>query len=298
MLRDRIESPFTPRLRAFAQVGCGLDIEKGDAKHLCMRKEIFICLALVCVVFACLYLVNGERRDQLVYNGWIDGNLSDQIREFPATNLKTIVIDSGGGDVDSAIEAAELMRDHKIKLVVDGYCLSACASILLASGSSNSIKEGSIVGFHRPAGLIVFVNEFLERERGLSLRTTEAFQRSERILNLYRSSGIRPDIFVAIALRQRLRCLELPEADADKSIDGLRMVLGSDIYIPNAQLFSQFGWRFEHASFPQERQFEAVETQLFTDTDATSLLIEEPDFEFPPEFLEGDLRFTEFEDCS
>lgn len=61
---------------------------------------------------------------------------------------KEFLIDSIGGDAESAIKIAELTRQHNLTLIVDGRCFSACADMIFAAAKRKIVTEGSIVGIH------------------------------------------------------------------------------------------------------------------------------------------------------
>ncbi|GLS05425.1 hypothetical protein GCM10007860_25780 [Chitiniphilus shinanonensis] len=61
-------------------------------------------------------------------------------------DVTEIVINSGGGDVVYAIKIAEWMREKKVKLSVDGVCISSCANYMAVAAAE--LKVNGLVIFH------------------------------------------------------------------------------------------------------------------------------------------------------
>lgn len=61
--------------------------------------------------------------------------------------LKTLILNSGGGNTRSGIKIGLSLAKIRPRVVVEGICASSCANYLYTSGSEKIIKEGW-VGFH------------------------------------------------------------------------------------------------------------------------------------------------------
>jgi hypothetical protein len=86
---------------------------------------------------------------ELVFVGPITRLSLVRVREALTANALTgITIDSGGGDVESALEIAALVRDHRLDVRVRGACLSSCANYIFPSGQRKFIVRGAIVAWH------------------------------------------------------------------------------------------------------------------------------------------------------
>jgi len=86
---------------------------------------------------------------------YIDGNISKDddkiIVGLIRKNLipvRTISINSGGGDVETAIKIAQVIHDKEINIEVRRLCLSSCANYLFPAAKNKIINYGSIIGFH------------------------------------------------------------------------------------------------------------------------------------------------------
>jgi hypothetical protein len=99
--------------------------------------------------------------------GRIDEELLKKIYETPV-NYKKIVIKSQGGDIDSAIKIGYFIKKNNIKIVVRGYCLSACSTYILPSSRYIEIEDNSVIGLHTSSNSmknILYINGFIEESR-------------------------------------------------------------------------------------------------------------------------------------
>lgn len=62
------------------------------------------------------------------------------------SKTKLIVLNSQGGDVESAIKLAEAIIKHNLDTEVNGICLSGCANYLFPAGKNKKIN--GVLGFH------------------------------------------------------------------------------------------------------------------------------------------------------
>jgi ATP-dependent protease ClpP protease subunit len=68
-------------------------------------------------------------------------------------NIKVVYIDSVGGDVNSAIDIASIIKNRKLDIVVDGRCFSACASYIFPAAVNKVVLPGSIVAIHEESSI-------------------------------------------------------------------------------------------------------------------------------------------------
>lgn len=62
--------------------------------------------------------------------------------------IKLVRIDSPGGDLESALEIATVIKSHQLNLIVDGKCFSACANYLFPAAANKIVLPGSLVAIH------------------------------------------------------------------------------------------------------------------------------------------------------
>ncbi len=86
---------------------------------------------------------------------YIDGNISKDDDKIISSIIKknlipvrTISINSGGGDVEAAIKIARIIHNKEINIEVRRLCLSSCANYLFPAAKNKIINYGSIIGFH------------------------------------------------------------------------------------------------------------------------------------------------------
>ncbi|MEA1651771.1 hypothetical protein UAJ10_22495 [Nitrospirillum sp. BR 11164] len=61
---------------------------------------------------------------------------------------RTLVLESGGGDVAVALEMARLIHGRQLDVVVEGRCASACALLPFLAGRRKTVAPGGVVEFH------------------------------------------------------------------------------------------------------------------------------------------------------
>ncbi len=86
----------------------------------------------------------------LSFDGSIELGSTKRMAEFLDAHspIKTLIINSNGGNVYEARGIARLIKQNDINTVVVKNCNSACLTIFIA-GSSRSISPGARLGFHQ-----------------------------------------------------------------------------------------------------------------------------------------------------
>lgn len=80
----------------------------------------------------------------------LDGVITSDLNLVVAmdlTNRGIAVVRSAGGDRDRAIELANVLRDRDAVVVIQDFCLYACASFLLIASSETYVLEGALVAW-------------------------------------------------------------------------------------------------------------------------------------------------------
>lgn len=88
--------------------------------------------------------------ENLTIIGVITPTLAKTIKNLidDSPQIKNLYVDSSGGDAESSMDISDIIEKHKIKLIVDGMCLSSCAEFLFVSAAKKIVFPGSIVGIH------------------------------------------------------------------------------------------------------------------------------------------------------
>lgn len=87
-------------------------------------------------------------------------------------NIGIVRVDSPGGDMQSALDIALIIKSRKLNLVVDGQCFSACANFLFPAATTKIVLPGSFVGIHS--------NTYWYLEKGVSKEGT--YEQVENVL--------------------------------------------------------------------------------------------------------------------
>lgn len=135
-----------------------------------MNFKIFIYSFLVCLVFSFATFAKQESRidfirSQLAQNesaifvekgqeiiliGEITPTVAMAFKKgiLADRQIKLVRIDSLGGDLESALEIATVIKSHRLNLIVDGRCFSACANYLFPAAANKTVLPGSLVAIH------------------------------------------------------------------------------------------------------------------------------------------------------
>jgi len=62
--------------------------------------------------------------------------------------IKTLIVNSGGGETRAAMEIGTWMNDHQVNIEVDEKCFSSCANYLFTAASHKTIRPGALVAWH------------------------------------------------------------------------------------------------------------------------------------------------------
>lgn len=156
-------------------------------------------------------VVGAPGGQQVLLIGAIDESMSKAFREILAADpgIRTVMVDSYGGNIESAMDIAALIRQRKLRLVVDGRCLSACANYLFPAAVSKLVLPGSVVAIHGlstlyyEGGKAKWATESQTKDlfRSASWATDrEAFQQRLRHQSLfYQQIGLHPDAHASFA---------------------------------------------------------------------------------------------------
>jgi hypothetical protein len=90
--------------------------------------------------------------------GEINRDMAASFKGVDMGVIETVVVQSPGGSVASALDMAEHMGLFQKTLVVDGLCASSCANYLFLAARYKIVPDGAMLGWHgappRPEGWI------------------------------------------------------------------------------------------------------------------------------------------------
>ena len=194
---------------------------------------------------------NGVCFDGLIDNESANGFVTEVEKSGSAGRL-TVVIRSGGGDVDAGITMARAVRRNKATVVVRNLCLSSCANYVLASAARRIVLPGALVGFHGGA-VAMSPAEIMEQARVTHQAITpEQAKRSSALLAttvdhqavLVRNIGLDPGFFTWMA-----RFNKLIEADRLRICGGTTAFPSFLVFDPG--LLASKGYRFTDYDGPR-----------------------------------------------
>lgn len=114
-------------------------------------------------------------------------------------NIRIVLLNSQGGDIETAIKMAEMLLEYNVKTVVNGVCLSACANYLFPAGSKKVIN--GVLGFHGGAASIL--DHEIQNNTDIPLgtetmRILHELAKRESLLNL--KTGLKTELIIKSGL--------------------------------------------------------------------------------------------------
>jgi hypothetical protein len=118
--------------------------------------KVLAALALVASIwFGARYLLTPPKELLTYYTLTINGEITPQAfveaREHlvgAATDLKKVVITSGGGNGPAALAIGMLIHRHNWDVEVGDICVSSCAIFIFPAGKKKYLNENSLLMFH------------------------------------------------------------------------------------------------------------------------------------------------------
>lgn len=113
-------------------------------------KKIYLSFILLLALYSisCAGEWSLQDKHTLRLDGPIEKSDIARFNELMSKDIKTLIVNCGGGDVLAAIPIAVKMQRRKINILVDGICASSCANYLFIAAQNKRVPEGSLVLFH------------------------------------------------------------------------------------------------------------------------------------------------------
>ncbi len=89
-----------------------------------------------------------NNNDTLVMHGTFTSGDLNKIKNIDLRKIKSLVINSSGGEINATILASYLIHRHNIPVTETHECLSACANWIFLPAVEKHLKHGAILGFH------------------------------------------------------------------------------------------------------------------------------------------------------
>ena len=84
----------------------------------------------------------------LRFVGQIDAQTARKFNQMITPEITTIVVQSGGGDTDTALQVGQEIHKRQLDIIVEGRCGSSCANYWFVAAVNKTVGKGSWVGFH------------------------------------------------------------------------------------------------------------------------------------------------------
>ncbi len=95
----------------------------------------------------------------LRFVGQINRKTAARFNKIITPEITTVIVQSGGGDVDNALQVGQEIHRRQLNIIVDGRCGSSCANYWFVAAAHKTVREGSWVGFHgNPSSSLPYYN--------------------------------------------------------------------------------------------------------------------------------------------
>ena len=115
--------------------------------------KLFVLVAVGLFSYEAAAGVSIENRE-LVYEGPISAKNNERaitLYEAAVDKPSTLVITSGGGNVDLGMDLGEFILEHDLDVKVNTFCFSSCANYVFTAGKNKWLGENAILGWHGDA---------------------------------------------------------------------------------------------------------------------------------------------------
>lgn len=130
------------------------------------------------------------RDDAVVVEGRIDRDLVQRalplLRDPAVTRL---VITSGGGLVDAALDLAEAVHERRLDVEVPSSCLSSCANYVVPAGRHKLLARPGVVGWHGTMAHVLYL-QATGQEHWTEAQITDARRLARREQDFYGRIGV------------------------------------------------------------------------------------------------------------
>jgi hypothetical protein len=132
--------------------------------------------------------------DQISVTGPITPAVAAEFSRQAGVGVKTLVINSGGGDSRSAVEMGRIVHKLGLQVIVRKACMSGCAHFIFAAARARQVEPDSLVVFHNTRSSIARLGAPLRSPATESMqRGAEADAELERAF--YKEIGV-PESFL------------------------------------------------------------------------------------------------------
>lgn len=187
---------------------------------------------------------------QVVFRGALNPASSAALVEaLSDKDAEGLIIDSGGGDDNAALDAAEVILARRLPVTVRGQCTSACANAVFAAGATRVIERAGFVSFHHSSPVIEAnyqrLNEAVPEEIARGARRTRA---------LYAARGVDPAILDCAAAQVGLSTLQTEVRIPGEIAPRAAWLSRHSLWIPHEATLRRYGLEFTRWGRPPSRR--------------------------------------------
>lgn len=175
--------------------------------------------------------------NDVVFEGYLTAETAaDLVARLQAPSVDHLIITSGGGDENAAMDVADVVNQRGLRVTVRGRCVSACANTILIAGSARYLENRAVVAFHHSSPVIE--KNYITLHRPAPERIVRG---AERVRALYREKSANLAILDCaaskIGLTQQLVEARLPEED----IIRMAWLSRHQFWVPRDDTLARFG---------------------------------------------------------
>ena len=172
-------------------------------------------------------------------------------REMSHLNVvPSVVISSPGGDAVESLIIARQIRRRKASVVVDGYCLSACAQYIFVAGVKKVIRPNAIVGFHgTPTSMYQNLkNSPLSKKSRLFRKSAENEQQ------FYKQIGVDQVLLSLSVQALEPKCVVQIAHTSQDEVKHYGVVTAYSAYVPDKETLNLLGVNDISGELPHDQQ--------------------------------------------
>lgn len=175
---------------------------------------------------------------------------NDIIKKIELNHATEIIISSPGGDESASIELGKYLRKNKIKVVVDGVCMSSCSQYILLPSFKSFISNGSLVAFHYSS---YYIYEMFKDKNYSEKIKRSAKLAHDQTFEMYKSSNIELEI-----LRDSMIAIHPVCRISDDKMNMISLKTIGEFWVPSADYMKDIGFNIN--GFWPKSEREAMNT--------------------------------------
>ena len=164
-------------------------------------------------------------------------------------SVEGLVIDSGGGDENAALDAAEVILARRLPVTVRGQCTSACANAVFAAGATRTIERAGFVSFHHSSPVIEANYQTLNEAV-----PDEIARGARRLRALYAARGADPGILACAAAQIGLSDIQTQVTIPGEATPRAAWLSRHSLWLPHEATLRRYGLDFTRWGRPPSRR--------------------------------------------